>query len=108
MNIPETYDYLVRARRDLWATLKSVPDEVLSRPLLDGSRFHCIKDIVMHIPDVEDGWTRGDILRDQMAQKDFPTLRTLRVARFTRNSRSSCYWITGGLWSRAPSLTSPP
>jgi hypothetical protein len=26
MNIPETYDYLVRARRDLWATLAGVPD----------------------------------------------------------------------------------
>jgi hypothetical protein len=34
MNIPETYDYLVRARRDLWPALESVPDEVLSRPLL--------------------------------------------------------------------------
>jgi uncharacterized damage-inducible protein DinB len=74
MKIPETYDYLVRARRDLWATLKSVPDEVLSRPLLEGSRFHCIKDIVMHLPDVEDGWTRGEILRDQLVQKDFPAL----------------------------------
>src|SRR5258707_11967189 len=37
MNIPETYDYLVRARRDLWARLESVRDEVLSRPLLSGS-----------------------------------------------------------------------
>ncbi|HTA85512.1 MAG TPA: hypothetical protein VK729_04530 [Silvibacterium sp.] len=46
----------------------------LSRPLLDGSRFHCIKDIVMHIPDVENGWTRGDILRDRMVRKDFPVL----------------------------------
>ena len=34
MNTPETYDYLVRARRDLWATLEGVPDEVLSRSLL--------------------------------------------------------------------------
>jgi hypothetical protein len=41
MNAPETYDYLVRARRDLWVTLESVPDEVLSRPLLDGARMHC-------------------------------------------------------------------
>jgi uncharacterized damage-inducible protein DinB len=40
MNIPETYNYLVRARRDLWAKLESVPDEVLSRPLLDGSMRH--------------------------------------------------------------------
>jgi hypothetical protein len=39
MNIPEAYDYLVRARRDLWAALEQVPDEVLSRPLLDGERF---------------------------------------------------------------------
>ncbi len=28
----------------------------------------------MHIPDVEDGWTRGDILRDRMVQKDPPPL----------------------------------
>ncbi len=49
MNIPETYDYLVRARRDLWPTLEGVPDEVLSRPLLDGSRLHCIKDLVFHV-----------------------------------------------------------
>jgi uncharacterized damage-inducible protein DinB len=40
MNIPETYDYLVCARRDLWAKLESVPDEALSRPLLDGSMRH--------------------------------------------------------------------
>jgi len=26
MNIPETYDYLARARRDLWATLEGAPD----------------------------------------------------------------------------------
>ncbi len=50
MNIPETYDYLVRARRDLWATLESVPDEVLPRLLLDGDRLHCIKDLVFHVP----------------------------------------------------------
>jgi hypothetical protein len=38
MNIPETYNYLVRARRDLCATLEGVADEVLSRPLLGGAR----------------------------------------------------------------------
>lgn len=74
MNIPETYDYLVRARRDLWAKLESVPDEVLSRPLLGESRFHCIKDLLFHIPDVEDGWIHGDILRDEMVQKTIPAL----------------------------------
>jgi uncharacterized damage-inducible protein DinB len=75
MNIPETYDYLMRARRDLWAALESTPDELLSRPLLDGSRFHCIKDLVLHIADVEDGWIHGDILREPMLQDAFPVLR---------------------------------
>ena len=75
MNIPETYDYLIRARRDLWATLEALPEEVLSRRLLDGSRFHCIKDLLFHIPEVEDGWINGDILRDQMVQKTIPALR---------------------------------
>lgn len=74
MNIPETYDYLIRARRDLWAALETVPDEILSRPLLDGARFHCIKDLVMHIAEVEDGWIHGDILREEMVQKAFSDL----------------------------------
>jgi hypothetical protein len=68
INIPEIYDYLVRARRDLWTTLEGVPDEVLSRPLLDCERFRCIKDLVMQPLDVEDGWIHGDILRDKTLQ----------------------------------------
>jgi uncharacterized damage-inducible protein DinB len=81
MNIPETYDYLVRARRDLWATLERAPDEILSRPLLDGARLHCIKDLVFHTAVVEDCWLHEDILRDQPvldsipAFKDIPTWR---------------------------------
>jgi uncharacterized damage-inducible protein DinB len=63
MNFPEAYDYLVRARRDLWAKLTSVPDEVLSRPLLSGEKFHCIKDLVFHIASVEDFWIQEEILR---------------------------------------------
>jgi uncharacterized damage-inducible protein DinB len=62
VNIPETYDYLVRARRDLWATLESAPDEVLSRPLLNGDAMHSIKDLIFHIAVVEDGWLTGTIL----------------------------------------------
>lgn len=77
MNIPETYDYLVRARRDLWATLEGVPDEVLCRPLLDGSRFHCIKDLVMHVPVVEDCWLHEDILREQPMWKTIPALKNI-------------------------------
>ena len=76
MDIPETYDYLVRARRDLWATLEAVPDEVLSRPLLKGERFHCIKDLVFHMADVEDGWFHFVILADgQPVQHGFPDFK---------------------------------
>lgn len=63
MRLAEIYDYLVRARRDLWAALETAPDEVLSRQVLDGSRLHCIKDLVFHIASVEDGWIHEDILR---------------------------------------------
>ena len=75
MNIRETYDYLVRTRRDLWGTLETVPDEILSRALLSGSRFHCIKDLLFHIADVEDGWINGDIRNNQMVQNAIPVLR---------------------------------
>ena len=75
MNLHETYDYLVRARRDLWAALEDVPDEALSRPLLGGERFHCIKDLVFHIAAVEDGWIHFTILRDQPVLEPFPVLQ---------------------------------
>jgi uncharacterized damage-inducible protein DinB len=78
MNISESYDYLVRARRDLWATLETVPDEVLSRPLLPGERFHCIKDLVMHVPMVEDSWIHEDILRDQTVRHSIPAVANAR------------------------------
>jgi uncharacterized damage-inducible protein DinB len=66
---------LVRARRDLWAALQSVSDEVLSRPLLDGSRFHCIKDLVVHVAVIEDCWIHEDILRDQPMLQTIPALK---------------------------------
>jgi uncharacterized damage-inducible protein DinB len=69
MNVSEAYDYLVRARRDLWATLHKVPDEVLSRPLLDGKRMHCIKDLVFHTAVVEDCWLHEDILRERTVRE---------------------------------------
>ncbi len=65
MNISEAYDYLVRSRRDLWSALQSVPDEVLSRPLLNGAKFHCIKDLLFHIAATEDFWMQEEILRTQ-------------------------------------------
>ena len=75
MNISEGYDYLVRARRDLWAALESVPDEVLSRPLLDGALLHCIKDLVFHVAATEDFWIREEILREQPLWQTNPALK---------------------------------
>jgi uncharacterized damage-inducible protein DinB len=75
MTIPEMYDYLVRARRDLWTSLEAAPPELLSRPLLEGGRFHCIKDLVFHLAEVEDGWINGDIRATDMVQGGIPSLR---------------------------------
>jgi len=78
MNIPEAYDYLVRARRDSWAMLERVPDEVLSRPLLNGERFHSIKDLVFHIASTEDFWIREEILRAQPVRQTVPAFKDTR------------------------------
>ncbi|ADV66077.1 DinB family protein [Deinococcus maricopensis] len=62
------YRYLMHTRRRLWDTLRQVPDEDLSRPLLPGDGPRCIKDLVAHIPAVEDGWFRADLLGQPMVQ----------------------------------------
>lgn len=64
LDIPRFYDYLVRARRDLWAFLETIPDEVLSREVIPGPRFRSVKDLVLHISVIEDSWLHEDILRD--------------------------------------------
>ncbi len=64
MNIQTFYQYLTQARRDLWAGLENLPDEVLSKNMIPAERFHCIKDLLMHIAAVEDSWIHEDILRD--------------------------------------------
>lgn len=74
MNIPDFYAYLVRARRDLWAFLETLPDEALSRPVIPGERFHCIKDLALHVPAVEDSWLHEDILGDKPIWMDTPGL----------------------------------
>ena len=71
------YDYLVRTRRDLRATLEATPDDVLSRPLIAADRFRCLKDMLFHVIEVEDGWVQGDIRRVPMIQEQFPSLREL-------------------------------
>lgn len=75
MKIVTTYDYLTHARRDLWSTLESAPNEVLARDLVGGPRFHCVKDLLFHIPDVEDGWINGDIRGGQLLQASLPALQ---------------------------------
>jgi len=78
MNIPESYDYIVRARRDLWARLEGVPDEVLSRALLNGAKLHCIKDLVFHIAAVEDFWMQEEILREEPVRQSIAALKDTR------------------------------
>ena len=69
------YDYVVRTRRDLRTTLEATPDEVLSRPLIAADRFRCLKDMLFHVIEVEDGWVQGDIRKRPMVQEQFPSMR---------------------------------
>jgi len=59
----------------LWTALERVPDEVLSRKLLDGDRFHCIKDLVFHVVATEDFWIREEILREQPVRQTISALK---------------------------------
>ncbi len=75
MNVQAMYDYVVKARRDLREVLVAAPDDVVSQPLMLADRFRCIKDMLFHIAEVEDGWIQGDIRGVAMVQEAFPTLR---------------------------------
>lgn len=72
MTILGFYTYLTRARRDLWAFLGTLPEEALSAHSIRGERFHCIKDLVMHIPVVEDSWLHEDIQADTPVWEGYP------------------------------------
>ena len=72
MTITSYYDYLVRARRDLWVFLETRPDDALAKKVLPGPRFECIKDLLLHIAAVEDSWIHEDILRDQPVWETVP------------------------------------
>ncbi|WP_309572732.1 DinB family protein [Deinococcus sp.] len=65
MNVSEYYAYLSAAREQLWNFLRALPPADLDRDLIEtGDRFHTIKDVVLHVTDVEDHWVhsvaRGD------------------------------------------------
>lgn len=77
MNISETYDYLIASRRKLWAALEALPDEVLDRHLLQGESFHTIKDLVLHMAIVEDGWVNGDIQGLELMIEQFPAMQDI-------------------------------
>lgn len=74
MDFSSLYSYLVHARVDLTAVLQAVPEAALNEPLLRGKRFHCIKDLIFHIADVEDGTIQGDIQAQPMLQQQIPAL----------------------------------
>ena len=64
MNVREYYTYLAAAREQLWNFLRALPESDLNAPLIDGDRFHNIKDLLLHVTDMEDHWVhviaRGD------------------------------------------------
>ncbi|MFC4639873.1 DinB family protein [Deinococcus hohokamensis] len=81
MNVPEYYAYLSAAREQLWNYVRALPAGDLNRDLMpEGDRFHNIKDLLLHIADVEDHWVhmiaRGDgVDRDGQYAHDWVTPR---------------------------------
>lgn len=55
------YAYLCSAREQLWNFLKALPPAQLDQHLIGGERFSTLKDLLLHVTDVEDHWlhTRG-------------------------------------------------
>jgi uncharacterized damage-inducible protein DinB len=62
MNAEAFYQYLTKARRALWDSLRALSDEQLSKVVVPTNGARCIKDLMVHIAMVEDGWFRGDLL----------------------------------------------
>ena len=59
MHAAAYYQHLAQARTELWSFLESLPEDDLDRPLIEGERFRCIKDFLLHITGVEDHWIHG-------------------------------------------------
>ena len=74
MDISSFYAYLTRARRDLVSCLEKVPDDLLSRALIGGSKFHSIKDLLFHIAEAEDGWLNMELLGREPVLESYPSL----------------------------------
>lgn len=77
MNVAEYYAYISASREQLWQFLRALPQAELGRNLMpEGERFHNIKDLLLHISDVEDHWihtiARGDgVQRDGLYEHDW-------------------------------------
>ncbi|GGL93944.1 damage-inducible protein DinB [Deinococcus aerolatus] len=70
MNVREYYSYLSAAREQLWNYLRALPAADLDRDLIEpGERFHSIKDLLLHVTDVEDHWVHF-IARGENLQSD--------------------------------------
>lgn len=78
MDIPEFYAYLTRARRYLWFVLGEAPDAVLANDVIPGERFRSVKDLLVHIPVVEDSWLHYDILQDKPHLESVPVIAETR------------------------------
>ncbi|WP_221090433.1 DinB family protein [Deinococcus aquaedulcis] len=87
------YRYLMQARRALWASLRSVPDEVLSRAVIPAQGARCIKDLVMHIPVVEDGWFRGDLLGQPFVLASFGVSDPTSPDEYWHHEHRSLDWL---------------
>lgn len=60
MNVREYYAYLSAAREQLWNYLRALPAADLDRDMIEGGdRFHSIKDLLLHVTDVEDHWVHS-------------------------------------------------
>ncbi len=57
MNAQEYYAYLSASREQLWNFVRALPAADQNRDMIEnGERFHSIKDLLLHISDVEDHW----------------------------------------------------
>lgn len=75
MNVREYYTYLAAAREQLWNFLRALPESDLNAPLIEADRFHNIKDLLLHVTDIEDHWVhviaRGDGLEASAFKHDW-------------------------------------
>jgi uncharacterized damage-inducible protein DinB len=93
MTLHEFYDYLVRARHDLWDVLATVPDEIASAPMAGGA-WTCLKDLILHTAAVEDSWLHEDVQRTAPLLAAHETLRdvTKDSVRSVPIETLSAYW----------------